>query len=222
MKLGDGQADEVSSMAEDAVIEVRRKTSFKEAFLGNNVGQKDMEDGFLNEDNVSEDESSDEDKKEDNPYCPTIKVSVEEKRLRFTNDIEFDWVMFGGPWMVADRYLIVRQRQPNFDLERDVINKVLVWNTLQASRGKFARMCVEVDLSKPLLFKFCLRKWVRLIEYEDMHLVCFSCGFYGHRSENCMNGMNMECEEEGEGFILVHLRQKGMVTQRRIEVTNRL
>ncbi|CAN1156557.1 hypothetical protein LINPERHAP2_LOCUS21014 [Linum perenne] len=38
--------------------------------------------------------------------------------------------------------------------------------TLKGSRGNFARICVEVDLSKPLLSKYRLRGRVGRIEYE--------------------------------------------------------
>ncbi|XVF67807.1 hypothetical protein PTKIN_Ptkin10aG0151500 [Pterospermum kingtungense] len=59
--------------------------------------------------------------------------------------------------------------------------------TSLVSRGKFVRLCVEVDITKPLLSKFKLRRRVRRIEYEGMHLVCFNCGIYGHRQEDCPN-----------------------------------
>ncbi|XVF47015.1 hypothetical protein PTKIN_Ptkin03bG0075100 [Pterospermum kingtungense] len=36
------------------------------------------------------------------------------------------------------------------------------------SRGKLARMCVEVDMTKPLLAKFRLRRHIRRIEYEEI------------------------------------------------------
>lgn len=54
-----------------------------------------------------------------------------------------------------------------------------------AARGFFARMCVEVDITKPLLPKFILRNKVRKIEYEGVHLICFNCGVYGHHQEKC-------------------------------------
>lgn len=53
-------------------------------------------------------------------------------------------------------------------------------NTGVAARGRFARLCVEVDLTKPLLTMFKVRKRIRRIEYEGLHLVCFSCGVVGH------------------------------------------
>ncbi|XVF57141.1 hypothetical protein PTKIN_Ptkin06aG0180000 [Pterospermum kingtungense] len=57
--------------------------------------------------------------------------------------------------------------------------------TSLVSRGKFARMCVEIDITKPLLAKFRVRRRIRKIEYEGIHLVCFHCGVYGHRKEIC-------------------------------------
>ncbi|XP_031131947.1 uncharacterized protein LOC116033335 [Ipomoea triloba] len=58
-------------------------------------------------------------------------------------------------------------------------------NTSTGSRGRFARILVEVDISKPLLSKFKLKKRIRIIEYEGLHLVCFRCGIYGRRKETC-------------------------------------
>ncbi|KAG5245718.1 receptor protein [Salix suchowensis] len=52
-------------------------------------------------------------------------------------------------------------------------------------RGNFARLCVEVDLTKPLLAKFKLRRRVRRIMYEGLHLICFHYGQYGHKQELC-------------------------------------
>lgn len=45
--------------------------------------------------------------------------------------------------------------------------------TSLVSRGKFARICVEVDLTKPLLTKFKLRNQIRHIEYKGLYQVCF-------------------------------------------------
>lgn len=53
------------------------------------------------------------------------------------------------------------------------------------SIGKFARICVEVDVTKPLLAKFTVGGEVVPIEYEGIQMVCFSCGIYGHRQGQC-------------------------------------
>ncbi|KAI9081394.1 hypothetical protein K1719_036657 [Acacia pycnantha] len=52
-------------------------------------------------------------------------------------------------------------------------------------KGGFARMCVEVDLQKPLLPGFIHFGEERRFKYEGLHLVCFTYGRYGHRMDQC-------------------------------------
>lgn len=58
---------------------------------------------------------------------------------------------------------------------------------LSTERGQFARICVEVDLRKPLLAKVRVRKSFYNVEYEGLPLICFDCGRYGHWMEHCPN-----------------------------------
>lgn len=57
--------------------------------------------------------------------------------------------------------------------------------TLQQVRGKYARVCVEVDLGEPLLAMFELKGRIYKIEYEGLHQLCLSCGRYGHSKDSC-------------------------------------
>ena len=57
--------------------------------------------------------------------------------------------------------------------------------TSTVSRGHYARICVEIDILKPMVAKFKLRRRIRTLEYKGLHLVCFGCGLYGHRKESC-------------------------------------
>lgn len=69
---------------------------------------------------------------------------------------------------------------------RDIGRPIRIDNTTSlVSKGKFARMCIEVDITKPLVSKFLLNDKEWPIEYEGIHLVCFNCGKYGHRHELC-------------------------------------
>ena len=52
-------------------------------------------------------------------------------------------------------------------------------------RGQYTRMCVEVDLTKPLLSKFRLNGRVWGIQYEGLKMICFKCGKQGHKEDNC-------------------------------------
>lgn len=57
--------------------------------------------------------------------------------------------------------------------------------TLIASRGKFARVCVRIDLLKPLRSRFRLHGKPWRIQYEGFLDICFHCHQYGHRSISC-------------------------------------
>ncbi|CAN1776649.1 hypothetical protein LINPERHAP1_LOCUS13716 [Linum perenne] len=57
--------------------------------------------------------------------------------------------------------------------------------TKEGARARYARVCVEVDLSKPLLGKYVIDDRVFYIEYESLDNICFSCGMYGHKLDSC-------------------------------------
>lgn len=69
-------------------------------------------------------------------------------------------------------------------------------NTLSQERGKYARICVEVDLAKPLLPVFEVKGKIYRVEYEGLHLLCLSCGKFGHYREGCPNKAPVECAEK--------------------------
>lgn len=135
--------------------------------------------------------------------------------VRFDSEDGYIHALHGGPWLIGDHYLIVREWKPNFDPSDENINLATVWVRLpklpieyydgiffnkvgsvlgrlfrvdaateSAIRGKFARIGVEVDLSKPLISKFRMRHRYWMVEYEGLHLVCFKCGTYGHKIED--------------------------------------
>lgn len=58
--------------------------------------------------------------------------------------------------------------------------------TTKQKRGKYARICVAVNLSQPLLGMFSIGGSNYKIEYEGLHLMCLVCGRYGYYKEGCM------------------------------------
>ncbi|RYR45946.1 hypothetical protein Ahy_A07g031716 [Arachis hypogaea] len=56
-------------------------------------------------------------------------------------------------------------------------------------RGRFAIIYVKIDLSKKLVPRILVLGMTLNIEYEWLHLIYFTCGKYGHRSELCGEGV---------------------------------
>lgn len=63
-------------------------------------------------------------------------------------------------------------------------------HTAQQTRGRFAKICVEINLNKPLKTFLRLRKRLCRLEYEGLNLICFQCGRYGHNKEACNRDHN--------------------------------
>ncbi|CAL1358153.1 unnamed protein product [Linum trigynum] len=61
----------------------------------------------------------------------------------------------------------------------------LDYHTLTQQRAKFARLAVEVDLSKPLVPRIWLDDEWQAVEYENIPAACFECGRIGHVSSAC-------------------------------------
>ncbi|CAN1127159.1 hypothetical protein LINPERHAP2_LOCUS3861 [Linum perenne] len=157
--------------------------------------------------------------------------------------------MFGGPWMVGDHYVVIKEWRPYFQPQDSPISTLRVWvrlpglpleyfdstilkiigdkigktvrldhTTLEGSRGNFARICVEVDLSKPLLSKYRLRRRVRRVEYEGLHTICYTCGCYGHVQENCQEVVDDAMLGDTEGMRVNPVFQPNAFEEIRPEV----
>lgn len=58
-------------------------------------------------------------------------------------------------------------------------------HTASEARGRFARLCVQVDVTKLLVTAILIGKVEQPVCYEGIQHLCFSCGRLGHRKENC-------------------------------------
>ncbi|XP_045804092.1 uncharacterized protein LOC123897478 [Trifolium pratense] len=58
-------------------------------------------------------------------------------------------------------------------------------NTLKVERGRFARVCVEIDLTLPVVGKVNVNGHWYNVQYEGLHIICGGCGCYGHHTRNC-------------------------------------
>jgi hypothetical protein len=58
-------------------------------------------------------------------------------------------------------------------------------HTLKVARGRFARMCVEIDLTKPVVGRVGINGDWYHVQYEGLHIICTHCGCYGHVLKDC-------------------------------------
>ncbi|XP_057746383.1 uncharacterized protein LOC130965636 [Arachis stenosperma] len=57
--------------------------------------------------------------------------------------------------------------------------------TKSAERGKYARVCIQIDLGQPVKRKIMVDGFEYNIEYENLHLICGKCNCFGHVTRDC-------------------------------------
>lgn len=58
-------------------------------------------------------------------------------------------------------------------------------HTAVEARGRYAQICVQVDISKPLVTTVHINERKKNVIYEGLHKLCFSCGHIDHWKEAC-------------------------------------
>lgn len=53
-------------------------------------------------------------------------------------------------------------------------------NTTRRTKGRFARIRVQLDLKKPLQPCVLINRKEKKVEYEGLHWICFNYGKYGN------------------------------------------
>ena len=81
------------------------------------------------------------------------------------------------------------------------------FNTAAGTRGRFARICVQIDLEKPLARTVRVGKIRLAVIYEGIGLLCFHCGRIGHRSELCPSRV-LETEENPADTVTSRAEEK--------------
>lgn len=162
-----------------------------------------------------------------------VKIPSREDRVRVLS--EGPWVIAGhylsvqswkpnfDPFQAQIKKMAVWVRLPFLPFEYyqpELLRRVgnLLGKTLKvdrttelAQRGKFARLCVEIDVAAPLVPKIIVGSKIQKVEYEGLGVVCFSCGCIGHREESCPMAENKssgaKIDGEGEDKAEVGLAQ---------------
>ncbi|KAL5831677.1 hypothetical protein ACOSQ4_017031 [Xanthoceras sorbifolium] len=135
-------------------------------------------------------------------------------RFQMLEDMEY--VLTGGPWVIANQYLVPQRWKPNFIPGKESIQSMPIWLrlndlpmelmtagmlrkiggmlgttckvdpiTINQARGRYARICVKIDISKPLKESIDVEDNYIKVEYENLGRICFNCGKFGHSQINC-------------------------------------
>ena len=56
----------------------------------------------------------------------------------------------------------------------------IVAHKVSSLRGRLARLCIQVNLEKPLIRKVMVGKLAIKVQYEGINSLCFACGRIGH------------------------------------------
>ncbi|KAL1221552.1 hypothetical protein V5N11_004128 [Cardamine amara subsp. amara] len=62
--------------------------------------------------------------------------------------------------------------------------------TLNVERARFARICVELNLKKPLKGTVMINGERYFVSYEGLTNICPQCGLYGHMVHTCPRGVH--------------------------------
>ena len=59
-------------------------------------------------------------------------------------------------------------------------------HTAVEAQGRYARLCVQFDVSKPLITSVQIGEFEQSVIFESIQRLCFSCGRLGHRKKSCL------------------------------------
>ena len=58
-------------------------------------------------------------------------------------------------------------------------------HTALETRGRYARLCIQIDVNKPPIDTILIGRFEQPVIYEGIQKLCFSCGRIGHKKEAC-------------------------------------
>ncbi|CAN1262539.1 hypothetical protein LINPERPRIM_LOCUS11313 [Linum perenne] len=95
--------------------------------------------------------------------------------VRFSEGEDYQRAAFTGPWTIAVARI------------GNHIGQTVCMDlaTSEGAQARYARVCVEVDLSKPLLGKYMIGDRTFYVEYECLENIFYTCGMYGYKLDGC-------------------------------------
>ncbi|KAJ0101782.1 hypothetical protein Patl1_05175 [Pistacia atlantica] len=115
--------------------------------------------------------------------------------IKLTGRMDYEYALTGGPWLMFDHYLTLKQWHPDFDPAMAMIDRILAWIRLPGLPVEYYDdeflQCVGNVVGKTIKIddnttSQCREKDnVKKIEYEGVHLICFGRGKDDHDATHC-------------------------------------
>nr|POF07918.1 hypothetical protein CFP56_27497 [Quercus suber] len=82
------------------------------------------------------------------------------------------------------------------------IGKVLRIDSYTAleARGRYARLCVQIDINRPLVNSILIGRFKQVVIYEGIQKFCFSYGRVGHKIEACLYTIHKDKDKEPQAW----------------------
>ncbi|GFZ01931.1 hypothetical protein Acr_15g0005400 [Actinidia rufa] len=120
--------------------------------------------------------------------CQRLEISKIGDAMQPMKRIEGTIQRFKNGKRSSDQYLHMEYFDTDVLMEMgNEVGKAI--KAVNSIRGKFARVCVELDLNARLVPVVRMNEIDYNVEYEGLHLICFECGMYGHKTEYCDLGL---------------------------------
>ncbi|KAK8580709.1 hypothetical protein V6N12_070964 [Hibiscus sabdariffa] len=116
--------------------------------------------------------------------------------VSFRSQEDYLTVLVDGPWTIFGHYLIVEPWSPEFSPLQRFPSRIVAWIRLPGLPATLYKRCLVEEIIScigPIILSTIKLK-VDVIEYESLPTICFSCGKYGHLTDNCTTKLDDPAE----------------------------
>nr|KYP54029.1 hypothetical protein KK1_000195 [Cajanus cajan] len=128
--------------------------------------------------------------------------------VQFSAEEDYRHALYEGPWMIADHYIVVQRWRPFFNVTASKTRKVAAWIRIPGLPIELYNERFLWRVGSKLGSMLKIDK-LTSIHSRGLHAICFKCGRYGHRQDQCGESFDHEkettasCPKDHEGAIEV-------------------
>nr|XP_016467815.1 PREDICTED: uncharacterized protein LOC107790404 [Nicotiana tabacum] len=129
---------------------------------------------------------------------PLIDLGSDFFLIKFQREENMHKALHGGPWL---------PELPTEFYDLEILGRIgsklgqllkIDICTSSTTRGRYARICIEVPLEKPLKTHLYIGNHRQSLLYEGLNLLCTNCGRFGHPANNCPESISVPKDQNEE------------------------